>query len=234
MKRLSLALVFVAAFLLSPGAQASVTQGACNASHPPRTADVHYSDGSCVRYTLSPTAPAWEINFFRPLYSWGLTVASVQTGAQAAVWVCDADNPLGWTQSPYAPCWSGGNIDLFRRVRGPMVNGVATPAPLTTISGVTGRSFVVTAGKLQAPPVCPYVGNPSYPQPFNFYRCPSYGYYSSDSGLNDWTANYDPSNATNCCNESGVRPDGVTSGAPCLAYGGDGNYAIINYACPVY
>lgn len=207
---------------------AAVTTSACVGARPLRTADVHFSGGACVRYTLPFDSAWWE---YDPAYidavATGLgTVTSVDTGSRTGVWVCDNESPPGFASAPYAPCWVSNTDFTPVRIRGAVTNGIAAPAS-GVVSSIVGRSFVITQGFLADPPACPYTYGATAP-PTHFHAC---GTQSDILGQMNWRANNDPTDSTNCCNVSAAWPDG-SSGAPCMGYGGDNDHAVENYACP--
>jgi hypothetical protein len=209
--------------------EAAVTTGACSGppGHlPSRAVDVHFNGGACVRYQMPYSDPIWTQYHYDAIATGLGVVASVETGQGAAAWVCDVEAPDGFASTPYAPCWtSGRNGDGAFRIRG-FINQYGVPtATSATITSVSGRSFVISPGYLTGPPACS--DNETIPFALNEHRCTD---PISDSGQYNWRANNDPSDSSNCCNVSGVWPDG-THGAPCLGYGGDGNYATIHYDC---
>lgn len=200
---------------------AALTTGACNpAGNPSRSADVTYSSGTCVRYSMSGT-PLLQQNYLIPSPTLG-TVVSVRTGSQAAAWVCDQNSPWGFSASPYAPCWSGGVNNGFVRVRGAWVNAVPTYAGASaTISTIVGRSLVLTLGTLAGNlPVCNSLTALHW-HPFG-------GAFNGDSGMNSYTGNNDPADGPGS-QLTAPWPDG-TSGSPCYSNQTPGGYGEVYYA----
>jgi len=202
--------------------QAVVTVTSCTAFHPPRSVDIYYG-GVCTRYIMpqSPATAEYTIS------TGGTQITHVDTGPFAAAWVCDTASPAG---APGAPCYSGGINDGYRRVRGAYVGG-AYQAASRDITGIVGRSVVISLGTLISPglPTCPYLLGQGAP-PTHWHACGTV----SDMGLPDYTANNDPTDSTTCCQISAQWPSGYT-GSACTANDNPGvGYSTVNYYCPVY
>lgn len=209
--------------------ESGLSLGPCSSVHPARTADVTLVGGLCTRYYLDATGGPWFFPNSGP-------VASVFTSFNAAAWVCATAQPAGFTQSPWAPCWSTGVTNSFQRVRGAPMNNASSPYAvldyLPASRNVSGQSFVLSRGILPGPPACPYTQGAALP-PTHWHSCTT----RSDSGLQDWYSNNDPGDGNFCCNTSANWPSGL-AGAPCQDHEGatgTGIYAVENYGgCPVY
>jgi len=230
MRRIVFAVAFFIAYCFSAGCgsgfepgtadttSSSLTVLACTAFHQSRTVDVTFLNGTCVRY-LMPSSPA---NGQYLLVPGGTTIGHIDTGSNAAAWVCDTSSPRGFTEAPYAPCWSGSINNGYRRVR-----GAYQDAPIyayggvgLTITGIVGRSAVINLGTLPSPPYC---GSQTalYWNQFGPAR-------NADNGMDSYTASNDPANGPGS-NLTAPWPSG-DSGSPCLVNASPSGYAEIYYS----
>ncbi len=198
----------------------------CNFFHGARAVDVTLSNGSCTRYQIPPSPMFASYTIVPPT-----NITRVYTGVGSAAWVCDEAFPAG---APGQPCWNGAANNVFRRSRGtPRTDGYYYNASSRNITDIVGRSVVMTLGTLWDPapgiPACPYQLGQGQP-PTHWHDCGT----TSDEGMENFTANNDPSDATQCCQISALWPSGST-GSPCVVNDAPGfGYAVVNYQCPVY
>lgn len=191
---------------------------------PINAVDVSYSDGACIKYFVPANADHSAITLINDHP--GAYIEFVHTFPGAAAWVCSASIPRGVTDAKYAPCWEGSVNNGVQRVRGVLTNG--RPGEAWSTITLSARSLVVSLGTLPPPPACAYNIAPA-PQnrPPHWHQILSS--HDADDGYDAYTANYDPSDSTTCCNVSGPWPDGTPSGAPCGVNDSPTGYAEVYY-----